>query len=139
MLRIHPENVPYLRQTLLSLGFTPTVWQWHKPGQLFGLVYDQDPAQLHVRAFENGVIESEYEVARHYAEHHTWPSEDANGYVARILTQANIPYHASGLNQPRRAYVVPRRLTDLRPLAALAGLAALLILPTLFATNGESR
>jgi hypothetical protein len=74
------------RQALVEEGFRSTPMQYRKKDQVFGLVKDHgDRLQIHVRAFRNGVLESEVELSNRYIEHLWSPRRSAHNEIARIL------------------------------------------------------
>ena len=110
-----------VKQALLTEGFKDTLFQMVKPGQVFGLVKDVGDAwQYHVRGFENGHLESEFEIRRHFLEH-PGTSRPATEELCRILDQHNIPYNWEGqLTAPIQVKTEPPgTLTDWRPWVAI--------------------
>ena len=129
MLRVDPGHLPLLATLLRAEGFRTTPWQWHKLGQVFGLVRNvEERLRLHMRGFASGWVESEIEPAPRYVEHHTRRPGNADGFTAGLLKRAGIPY--SPITAIRRTirYRAPSRLIDWRPIAATAVAAALLLL-----------
>ena len=129
MLRIDPIHLSVLALLLRAEGFRTTPWQWHKLGQVFGLVRNVEKRlRLHVRGFASGLVESEIEPAPRYVEHHTRPPGNADGYTAGLLRRAGIPYSPMSASRRTIQYRAESRLTDWRPIAATAVAAALLLL-----------
>jgi len=115
-----------VKNVLLAEGFKPTILQMMKPGQVFGLVKDMgDIWQMHVRSFEDGRLESEIEISRHYLEH-PGTSRPATEELCGILNRHNIPYNWEGqLRTPVQVKTEPPgTLTDWRPLLAIGVLTA---------------
>jgi hypothetical protein len=79
------------RQALLAEGFHETPLQYRKKNQVFGVVKQHgDRLQLHVRAFRNGVIESEVELSNLYLQHLWSPRRSAHAEIARIFEKHGV-------------------------------------------------
>jgi hypothetical protein len=79
------------RTALLAEGFRETPLQYRKKNQVYGLVKKHgDNLQLHVRAFRNGVIESEVELSNDYVQHLWSPRRSAHAEIARIFEKHNV-------------------------------------------------
>lgn len=80
------EFLARARAALLAEGFKDTPMQYRKKDQVFGLVKDHgDRLQLHVRAFRNGLIESEVELSNRYVEHLWSPRRSAHSEIAQVF------------------------------------------------------
>lgn len=90
-----PGRLSYLgsvRTALVSEGFRPTRFQWRHKGQAFGLVKDHgDHHQVHVRVYENGIIDAEWELHRRYLSHAISPRPSAHKEIQRIFTKHGVP------------------------------------------------
>lgn len=120
-----------IHQALLSEGFVdPGLFQQVvKPGQVFGVVKCLDDVwEMHVRGFADGILEAEIEVSREYLEHFNDKYRtDASTELIEILDWYGIPYHVTGtLPQMVVRLEIPEKVTPWRPLAAVAGILALL-------------
>ncbi len=109
------------RQALLKEGFRSTSMQYRKKEQVFGLVKDHgDRLQLHVRAFRNGVIESEVELSNRYIEHLWSPRRSAHNEITQILEKHGLD--TATINTEFRTRTgaererLPRIVTPTRPL-----------------------
>lgn len=79
------------RDALLAEGFWSTPMQYRKKGQVFGVVKDHGhDLQLHVRAFENGVIESEVELSNRYIQHLWSPRRSAHAEITTIFEKHGV-------------------------------------------------
>lgn len=110
-----------VKQALLIEGYKPTVLQIVKPGQVFGFVKDVGDAwQYHVRGFEDGHLESEFEISRYFLEHPD-TSRPATDELRKILDKHGIQYGWEGqLKAPIQIKTEPPgTLTDWRPLVAI--------------------
>lgn len=90
----HRERVAYLdrvRRALASEGFRHTPFQWRHKGHAFGLVKDLRDRQIHVRVYENGIVDAEVEISRHYLQHLYSPRASAHRIVQRIFRKHRIP------------------------------------------------
>lgn len=85
----------FLRQAydaLVAEGFKGTPFQYRKKGQAFGVVKDHGhELQLHVRAFTNGVIESEVELSNRYLEHLVSPRRSSHAEIKAIFEKHGVP------------------------------------------------
>ncbi len=92
--RTPDETVSFLeraRKALLAEGFVMTPMQYRKKGQMFGLVKEHGHnLQLHVRAFQNGVIESEVELSRHFVQHLWSPRRSAHTEIEQIFAKHGV-------------------------------------------------
>lgn len=110
-----------VKQALLDAGYGDTLLQIGKPGQVFGLVKDVGEYwQYHIRGFEDGHLESEFEISRHYLEHPD-TSRPATAELRKILDERGIPYSWEGqLEAPIQIGTEPPgTLTDWRPLLVI--------------------
>lgn len=128
--RILSDYLESVRQVLLVEGFEDTMLQIVKPGQVFGLVKRLSPEwEMHVRGFENGVLESEIEVSRDYFEHlDDRFCKDATSELVDLLERYGIPYRLDGtLPQIAVKLEAPKTLTPWKPVALLGAIVVLLI------------
>ena len=90
-----PRRLAYLgavRSALEAEGFHPTRFQWRHGGQAFGLVRDEgDHHQVHVRVYENGIIDAEWELHRRYLSHAISPRPSAHREIQKIFTKHRVP------------------------------------------------
>ena len=64
------EWLKNVQAVLFQEGFSVTMLQKIKPGQVFGLIKKLDDVwEMHIRGFDNGNLEAEIEVSRDYLEH----------------------------------------------------------------------
>ncbi len=120
-----------VKQALISEGLSDPgpLRQVIKPGQAFGLVKRLDNTwEMHVRGFDSGTLEAEIEISRDYFEHlDDRFRRDATPELLAILRYYGIPYHITGqLPQMTVRLEIPQKLTPWKPVAALAGIVALL-------------
>jgi glycosidase len=119
-----------VKEALLLDGFTDTLFQTIKPGQVFGLIKKLDNVwEMHVRGFSNGTLEAEIEISRDYVEHFNDNyRRDATPELTAFLDAYHIPYHINGnLPQMQIVFDPPQQLTPWKNVVALAALAAFLI------------
>lgn len=86
-------RVAYLeavREALEAEGYTSTPFQWKHAGHSFGLIKDLGEKQIHVRVYEDGVIDAEIEVHKRYLQHIWSPRPSAHDEVRRILEKHGI-------------------------------------------------
>ena len=77
---------------LLAEGFRRDARQFRKPGQVWGVIRQEpDDMQLHVRAFEDGRLESEIELSNKYVEHFWSHRRNAAPEVKEILERNGFP------------------------------------------------
>ena len=80
-----------IRRALLAEGFRSSPFQWRHKGHAFGLIKDLGDKQVHVRVYENGVIDAEVEIHKRYVEHLISPRPSAHKEIAAILSKHGIP------------------------------------------------
>ena len=88
--RAYMERV---RTALEMEGFTSTPFQWKHKGHAYGLVKDLGDKQIHVRVYDDGVIDAEIEIHKRYLEHLWSPRPSAHRQVVRIFQKHGIPIH----------------------------------------------
>ena len=91
-IQVQPYWLPKVEEALRRNGFTPGPQIW-KSSQRSGWIRSVEGGyQLHVRLFDNGLIQPELEVHWQFVEHPdtSWP---AIGPVKKILTHYGIPYY----------------------------------------------
>jgi len=85
-----------VHQALLDYGLSDPgpLQQVVEPGQVFGLVKRLDDIwEMHVRGFENQILEAHIEISRDYFEHFNDRfRKDATPELIRILDAYGIPY-----------------------------------------------
>jgi hypothetical protein len=119
------ERAAYLarvRAALLAEGYRSTPFQWRHRGHAFGLIKEYGPdKQIHVRVYDNGVIDAEYEIHKRYLQHLYSPRPSAHRVVQRIFTKHGIPTHLVNVHYlpqvgaHRRTY--PKRRTKVSSVA----------------------
>lgn len=86
--------VEYLRgvqKALAADGFTGALFQWRHSGQALGLMRDDGKDhQIHVRLYENGVIDAERELHKRYVQHLYSPRPSAHEEVIAVLEKHGI-------------------------------------------------
>jgi hypothetical protein len=94
MLSISPWQVEILRRTLLAEGFRSAgLLQIWKKGQVFGYVRRiQESLEWHIRAFEDGRLESELEPPRTTIRHLLNNPFPADQPLAQLLQRHRIPF-----------------------------------------------
>lgn len=73
---------------LQALGFRVSLWQIVFQGQILGMMRPVDGNgyfEYHVRFYENGTIDAECEVGRHYIDHFFVRRGDASGQILMFL------------------------------------------------------
>lgn len=115
---------------LVQEGFSDTILQTVKQGQVFGLVKKVDSIwEMHVRGFNDERLEAEIEISRDYFEHlDDNYRRDATLELTQILDAYQIAYQLKG-NLPQVAVTLypPKQLTPWKPVVAIAALAVFLI------------
>lgn len=123
------ERAAYLakvRAVLVAEGFRSTPFQWRHRGHEFGLIKDLHAGrQIHVRVYDNGIIDAEYEVHKRYVQHLYSPRPSAHRAVQRIFTKHLIPTHLVNehylpkVGAQRQLY--PKRRTKVSHVAGVVG------------------
>jgi hypothetical protein len=85
--RAYMESV---RKALEAEGFQSTRLQWRHKGHAFGLVKDAGRMQVHVRVYDDGVIDAEIEIHKRYMQHLWSPRPSAHEEVQQILQRHGI-------------------------------------------------
>lgn len=80
-----------VRRALEAEGFRHTHLQWRHKGHSFGLVKDAGDKQIHVRVYDNGLVDAEVEIHRRYVQHLYSPRPSAHRTVQRIFAKHHIP------------------------------------------------
>lgn len=81
-------------RTILEMeGFQTTPFQWKHKGHAYGLIKDLGDKQIHVRVYEDGVIDAEIEIHKRYLEHLWSPRPSAHRQVLKIFQKHGIPIH----------------------------------------------
>jgi hypothetical protein len=88
--RAYMERV---RTALEMEGFESTPFQWRHKGHAYGLIKDLGDKQIHVRVYDDGVIDAEIEIHKRYLEHLWSPRPSAHRQVLRIFRKHAIPIH----------------------------------------------
>ncbi|MBW3582005.1 MAG: hypothetical protein KY455_02805 [Euryarchaeota archaeon] len=85
------EFLERAKQALKAEGFIETPFQYRKKRQVFGLIKDHGhDLQLHVRAFADGIIESEVELSNRYVEHLVSPRRSAHAEIKAVFEKHGI-------------------------------------------------
>ena len=116
--QIHRDHVPLLAMILQRTGFTDPIFQENKIGQRFGLARPlSNLLEWHVRAFADGMLESEVEISRNWLQHIAARSGPYYSPLLRILDRNGIPFSAVGNILPDAAYVyLPELFGQMIPL-----------------------
>lgn len=128
-----PEIQEWLETTKEVLdqeGFRHTRLQVVKPGQVFGLVKRVDSIwEMHVRAFDNGRLESEIEISRDYFEHlDDRFRRDATRDLKQILDVYEVPCNIEGdISHSTVVLPYPESVTPWKPLVVLGVITAFLL------------
>lgn len=80
-----------IRSALEREGFRSTPFQWRHKGHEYGLVKDLGDKQIHVRVYQNGVIDAEVEIHKRYLQHLWSPRPSAHRQVQAIFRKYGIP------------------------------------------------
>lgn len=80
-----------IRSALEREGFRSTAFQWRHKGHAYGLVKDLGDKQIHVRVYEDGVIDAEIEIHKRYLQHLWSPRPSAHRQVSAIFQKHGIP------------------------------------------------
>lgn len=124
------EWLQSIKEILIQEGFSSTILQTIKPGQVFGLVRKQDNIwEMHIRGFTDGRLESEIEIARDYFEHlNDNHRRDATPELIQILDSHQVPYQSKGsLPQMEVTFYPPEKLTPWKPMVILISVAVFLV------------
>lgn len=79
------------RNALLAEGFYSTPMQYRKKAQVFGVIKEHGhDLQIHVRAFANGVIESEVELSNRYIQHLWSPRRSAHAEITKVFEKHGV-------------------------------------------------
>lgn len=80
------------KSVLLAAGFKRDVKQVRKPGQVWGVIRQEpDDMQLHVRAFDDGRLETEVELSNKYVQHLWSHRRNAAPEIKQILESHGMP------------------------------------------------
>lgn len=88
--RAYMERV---RTALEMEGFRTTRFQWRHKGHAYGLIRDLGDKQIHVRVYEDGVVDAEIEIHKRFVEHLWSPRPSAHRQIFRIFKKHGIPVH----------------------------------------------
>jgi hypothetical protein len=124
------ECLERVKEVLVQEGFSDTIFQIKKQGQVFGLVKKVDGIwRMHVRGFNDGRLEAEIEISDDFIEHFDDNyRRDATPELTQILDAYQIPYQTEGtLPQMSITLNPPEKLTPWKPIVAIAGIVAFLI------------
>lgn len=88
--RAYMERV---RTALEMEGFASTPFQWRHKGHAYGLIKDLGDKQVHVRVYDDGVVDAEIEIHKRYVQHLWSPRRSAHRQVQRIFQRHGIPVH----------------------------------------------
>jgi hypothetical protein len=119
-IRIFANDMQVLEKIFEREGFSSTVFQIFKEGQVFGLIKQvNDELELHVRGFADFTLDSEIELSREYLEH-PYDCKPCYGPILGILSKYGIRY---GIIRPLPkdpdVIKVPQTKTPWVPLVAL--------------------
>ncbi len=125
------EWLQNVKAVLLQEGFSGTMLQTVKPGQVFGLVRkdDNNVWQIHVRGFDDGSLEAEIEISNDYFEHldDTFRGE-ATSELREILDAYHIPYELKGSLPQASVIYPPKQLTPWKPIVTIGAILTFMIL-----------
>ena len=80
------------KAVLLAEGFKRDLKQFRKPGQVWGVIRQEpDDMQIHVRAFDDGRLESEVELSNKFVQHLWSHRRNAHAEVSEILARNGMP------------------------------------------------
>lgn len=80
------------KAVFLAEGFKREVKQFRKPGQVWGLIrQDLDQMQTHVRAFDDGRLESEVELSNKFVQHLWSHRRGAHEEISEVLRKHGMP------------------------------------------------
>ena len=126
-IQVYPYLLPQVEEMLRLEGFSAGPQMW-KPGQRSGWIKDlQGGYQLHVRLFNNGIIQAEHEVHWWYLEHPD-TSSLAIRPMMEILDRHGIPYSVTYTEPYTANGHVPASRTPWLAVPAVLGLVALALL-----------
>jgi hypothetical protein len=80
-----------VRGALEAEGFRHTRLQWRHRGHSFGLVRDFGDKQIHVRVYDNGIVDAEVEISKRYLQHLYSPRPSAHRVIQLIFEKNHIP------------------------------------------------
>lgn len=136
-----------IRRALESEGFRSTPLQWRHKGHAYGLVKDRRDKQIHVRVYEDGVVDAEIEIHKRFLEHLVSPRPSAHREIQAIFSRHGIPtkfineHYLPRVGAHRRTY--PRTRTKVAHLLAGAvgslGLAGSIAVARLLLGRGKGR
>jgi hypothetical protein len=138
--RIWTPFLDRAKEALIKEGFSDTLLQIWKPGQVFGLVKPLDDVnEVHVRGYQDGTLDSEIEVSREYLEHLIYGSYPYDHYLMEILKKHNIPHKVvkpieSAQKPPKPATLIPWK--PLLLIAAVVGVIA--FIATVSSSDGDN-
>lgn len=118
----------HVREALEAEGFRSTRFQWRHRGHAYGLVKDLGDKQVHVRVYEDGVIDAEVEIHKRFLEHLVSPRPSAHRTVGRLLAKHGIStdlvneHYLPQLGPMRRKY--PGTRTKVSHALGVVGVAA---------------
>ena len=114
-----------IRTALEKEGFRSTLLQWRHKGHAYGLIKDLGDKQIHVRVYEDGVVDAEIEVHKRFLQHLWSPRPSAHRQVQKIFAKHGIPIrfvnekYLPQVGATRRSY--PQMRTKVSHLIAGAG------------------
>ena len=114
-----------VRSALEKEGFRSSLLQWRHKGHSYGLIKDLGDKQVHVRVYEDGVVDAELEIHKRYLEHLWSPRPSAHRIVQKIFQKHGIPIrfvnekYLPQVGATRRAY--PKMRTRVSHLLAASG------------------
>jgi len=119
-LRVFVNDMQEVERILEREGFSSTILQIVKEGQVFGLVKKvNDVLEFHVRGFVDFTLDSEIEFSREYFEH-PYDCKPCYGVIFEILSRYEIGYSIiQPLPKDPEYIMVPQTKTPWKPLVAL--------------------
>jgi hypothetical protein len=79
-----------VRAALEAEGYTSTAFQWRHKGHAYGLIKDLGDKQIHVRVYQDGVIDAEIEIHKRYLQHLWSPRPSAHDEVQKVFDKHGI-------------------------------------------------
>jgi hypothetical protein len=82
-----------VRHAFEKEGYRSTMFQWRHRGHAYGLIKDLGDKQIHVRVYDNGIIDAEMEIHKRYLQHLYSPRPSAHKEVVEVLRKHGVLSH----------------------------------------------